>query len=70
MTLQLIDWIIVIVSLLISLAVPMYLLYDLSILSVRWVERSRAKTQATETDADTGAGVTTTVDEPAEKTGA
>ena len=50
----------------IGLALPMYLLYELSIFSVKWVERSRAKTQA----AETGTDVTTTADEPAEKTGA
>ncbi len=50
----------------IGLALPMYLLYELSILSVKWVERSRAKTQAEEAGTD----VTTTADEPAEKTGA
>ena len=32
----------------IGLALPMYLLYELSILSVRWVERSRAKALAAE----------------------
>jgi len=59
----------------IGLALPMYLLYELSILSVKWVERSRAKTQAQE--ATDGAGAeeatdvaTTSADEPAEKTGA
>lgn len=50
----------------IGLALPMYLLYELSILSVKWVERSRAKTQAEEAGTD----VNTTADEPAEKTGA
>jgi sec-independent protein translocase protein TatC len=54
----------------IGLALPMYLLYELSILSVKWVERSRAKTQAAEAAAETGTDATTTVDEPAEKTGA
>ncbi|RYE86459.1 MAG: twin-arginine translocase subunit TatC, partial [Hyphomicrobiales bacterium] len=50
----------------IGLALPMYLLYELSILSVKWVERSRAKTApAEETDV-----ATTTQEEPAEKTGA
>jgi sec-independent protein translocase protein TatC len=50
----------------IGLALPMYLLYELSILSVRWVERSRAKTLAAEaTDI-----ATTTEEKPAEKTGA
>lgn len=33
----------------IGLALPMYLLYELSILSVRWVERSRAKAEAAQT---------------------
>lgn len=32
----------------IGLAMPMYLLYELSILSVRWVERSRAAAEAAE----------------------
>jgi sec-independent protein translocase protein TatC len=32
----------------IGLATPLYLLYELSILSVRWVERSRAKKLAEE----------------------
>jgi sec-independent protein translocase protein TatC len=50
----------------IGLALPMYLLYELSILSVRWVERSRAKTLAAEATDVT----TTTEDEPAAKTGA
>ena len=50
----------------IGLSLPMYLLYELSILSVKWVERSRAKAQA----AATGTETTTTEDEPAEKTGA
>ena len=54
----------------IGLALPMYLLYELSILSVKWVERSRAKTQAAEAAAETGTDATKTVDEPAEKTGA
>jgi sec-independent protein translocase protein TatC len=50
----------------IGLALPMYLLYELSILSVRWVERSRAKNLAAEaTDV-----ATTTEEKPAEKTGA
>lgn len=48
----------------IGLALPLYLLYEVSILSVRWVERRRAK--ALEAD---GTAVTTT-EEPAEKTGA
>lgn len=48
----------------IGLALPLYLLYEVSILSVRWIERRRAK--ALEAD---GAAVTTT-EEPAEKTGA
>lgn len=48
----------------IGLALPLYLLYEVSILSVRWVERSRAK--ALEAD---GTAVTTT-EEPADKTGA
>jgi sec-independent protein translocase protein TatC len=51
----------------IGLALPMYLLYELSILSVRWVERSRAKTLAAEATDDVA---TTTKEEPAEKTGA
>jgi len=50
----------------IGLSLPMYLLYELSILSVKWVERSRARTRA----AETGTDATTTTDEPAEKTGA
>lgn len=50
----------------IGLSLPMYLLYELSILSVKWVERSRAKAQA----AAPGTETTTTEDEPAEKTGA
>ena len=50
----------------IGLSLPMYLLYELSILSVKWVERSRAKAQA----AATGTETTTTEEEPAEKTGA
>jgi sec-independent protein translocase protein TatC len=50
----------------IGLALPMYLLYELSILSVKWVERSRAKASAA-----AGTDVaTTTQEEPAEKTGA
>jgi sec-independent protein translocase protein TatC len=32
----------------IGLGIPMYLLYELSILSVRWVEKRRARTQAAE----------------------
>jgi len=48
----------------IGLALPLYLLYEVSILSVRWVERRRAK--ALEAD---GTAVTTT-EEPADKTGA
>ena len=51
----------------IGLALPMYLLYELSILSVKWVERSRAKTLAAEATDDVA---TTTQEEPAEKTGA
>ena len=50
----------------IGLALPMYLLYELSILSVRWVERSRAKTLAAEATDVTS----TTEEEPAAKTGA
>jgi sec-independent protein translocase protein TatC len=49
----------------IGLALPMYLLYELSILSVKWVERSRAKTLAAE-----ATDVEKTTEEPAEKTGA
>lgn len=55
----------------IGLALPMYLLYELSILSVKWVERSRARAQDAEAAAAAGTDVaTTSVDEPAEKTGA
>lgn len=49
----------------IGLALPMYLLYELSILSVKWVERSRAKALAAEATEPA-----TTTEEPAEKTGA
>ena len=54
----------------IGLALPMYLLYELSILSVKWVERSRAKTLAGETAAEEATDVATKTEEPAEKTGA
>jgi sec-independent protein translocase protein TatC len=37
----------------IGLALPLYLLYELSILSVRWVERSRARAQAEAAAAET-----------------
>jgi len=47
----------------IGLAIPMYLLYELSILSVKWVERSRAKALAAE-------ATDLTTEEPADKTGA
>ncbi len=49
----------------IGLAIPMYLLYELSILSVKWVERSRAKALAAE-----ATDLATTTEEPADKTGA
>jgi sec-independent protein translocase protein TatC len=49
----------------IGLAIPMYLLYELSILSVKWVERSRAKALAAE-----ATDLATTTAEPADKTGA
>lgn len=55
----------------IGLALPMYLLYELSILSVKWVERSRAKTLAAEGVAEEATDVATkTEEEPAAKTGA
>jgi len=54
----------------IGLALPMYLLYELSILSVKWVERSRAKTLAGEAVAEEATDVATKTEEPAEKTGA
>ena len=37
----------------IGLALPMYLLYEISILSVRWIEKRRAATQAAEAAAAT-----------------
>ncbi|HEY9010925.1 MAG TPA: twin-arginine translocase subunit TatC, partial [Devosia sp.] len=49
----------------IGLALPMYLLYELSILSVKLVERSRAKALAAEEP-----DVADTTEKPAEKTGA
>jgi len=54
----------------IGLALPMYLLYELSILSVKWVERSRAKTLAGEAVAEEATDVAKTEEEPAAKTGA
>lgn len=54
----------------IGLALPMYLLYELSILSVKWVERSRAKALAREAASTAATTVATPQDEPAEKTGA
>ena len=57
----------------IGLALPMYLLYELSILSVKWVERSRAKALAAEgvaQDTNGATDVATTTEEPAERTGA
>jgi sec-independent protein translocase protein TatC len=54
----------------IGLALPMYLLYELSILSVKWVERSRAKALAREAASNAATTVATPQDEPAEKTGA
>lgn len=40
----------------IGLALPLYLLYELSILSVRWVERSRAKAEAARAAAEAASG--------------
>lgn len=51
----------------IGLALPLYLLYEVSILSVRWVERTRAKAIAAEDKDETDVEKT---EEPAEKTGA
>ena len=52
----------------IGLALPLYLLYEVSILSVRWIERMRAKAQAAEAAEVAGDAEKTEV--PAEKTGA
>jgi sec-independent protein translocase protein TatC len=49
----------------IGLALPLYLLYEVSILSVRWIERRRAKALAAE-----AAGDAEKTEVPAEKTGA
>lgn len=55
----------------IGLALPMYLLYELSILSVKWVERSRARKLAEETASEGATDVAAATEkEPAAKTGA